>query len=236
MAISEKDTFTVEPKASAGHEESLVGLDAHKEVLGATRETIVIDDAIAKRVVRKYDYRILPLFLLINLFSFIDRVNIGNARLLGLQADLELGVGLRYNIALMCLFVSYCVVELPSNIACKKIGGHIWIPLLVFCFSILTICTSVVQNRQGLYAIRFLLGCAEGGISPGLVWMLSCFYRRQELGFRTSIYISAASGSGAFGGLLAIGLSSIPQWGMIHTWRNIFFFEVRWSSCQLRHC
>ena len=87
--------------------------------------------------------------------------------------DLQLAVGLRYNIALMCLFVSYCVVELPSNILCKKVGGHIWIPALVLTFSILTICTSVVQNRGGLYAIRFLLGCAEGGISPGLVWMLS---------------------------------------------------------------
>lgn len=50
-------------------------------------------------------------------------------------------------------------------------------------------------------------------------------YRRQELGFRTSIYISAASASGAFGGLLAIGLSKIPPWGRINTWRNIFFFE-----------
>ena len=173
MAVPEKDSFTVEPMGSSFHNESLDGHDKHKEVLGATRETLVIDEAVSKRVVRKYDYRILPLFLLINLFSFIDRVNIGNARLLGLSKDLELGVGLRYNIALMCLFVSYCVVELPSNIACKKIGGHVWIPFLIFCFSILTICTSVVENRHGLYAVRFLLGCAEGGISPGLVWMLS---------------------------------------------------------------
>lgn len=173
MVLPEKDSFAVEAAGFASHDGSLSGHDTHKEVLGATRETLVIDDAVAKRVVRKYDYRILPLFLLINLFSFIDRVNIGNARLLGLSTDLELGVGLRYNIALMCLFVSYCVVELPSNIACKKIGGHRWIPSLVLCFSVLTICTSVVEDRHGLYAVRFLLGCAEGGISPGLVWMLS---------------------------------------------------------------
>lgn len=173
MPDMEKDAFTVEPASSLNHHETVTGPEQHKEVLGATRETLVIDDALSKRVVRKYDYRILPLFLLINLFSFIDRVNIGNARLLGLQAELELGVGLRWNIALMCLFVSYCVVELPSNIACKKLGGHIWIPFLIFVFAVLTICTSVVENRQGLYAVRFLLGCAEGGISPGLVWMLS---------------------------------------------------------------
>jgi MFS family permease len=54
---------------------------------------------------------------------------------------------------------------------------------------------------------------------------LTCSYRRQELGFRTSIYISAASASGAFGGLLAIGLSKIPPSGALNTWRWIFFCE-----------
>ncbi|KAB5585769.1 permease of the major facilitator superfamily [Coniochaeta sp. 2T2.1] len=194
-------------------------------VLGATHEVVTFDPALSRRIARKFDYRILSVFLLINLFSFIDRVNIGNARLLGLSTDLGLGIGLRYNIALMCLFVSYCVVELPANIVCKKIGGHIWIPFLVVSFGLVTMLTAVVQSHNGLYVVRFILGCLEGGISPGLVFMLAQFYRRSELGFRTSIYISAASASGAFGGLLAIGFSQIPRWGMIHTWRNIFFFE-----------
>lgn len=61
----------------------------------------------------------------------------------------------------------------------------------------------------------------------GLRLTIHCSYRRKELGFRISIYISASTASGAFGGLLAIGLSKIPQWGMIHTWRNIYIFEVR---------
>ncbi|KAL4934241.1 major facilitator superfamily domain-containing protein [Aspergillus undulatus] len=177
-----------------------------------------------RRIVWKFDLRLLTLFTVINLFSFIDRVNIGNARLLGLQDDLDLS-GLRFNIALTCLLVSYCVVELPSNILCKLIGGQIYVPILVFCFGTATMLTSLVTNRGGLYACRFILGVFEGGISPALVFMLSLFYRRHELGFRTSIYISASSASGAFGGLLAIGLAKIPSWGLIHTWKNIFFFE-----------
>ncbi|KAL6230590.1 hypothetical protein BDW75DRAFT_248543 [Aspergillus navahoensis] len=175
-------------------------------------------------ILRKFDRRLLVLFTVINLFSFIDRVNIGNARLLGLQEDLDLS-GLRFNIALTCLLVSYCVVELPSNILCKLIGGHIYVPVLVLCFGTATMLTSLVTDKGGLYACRFVLGVFEGGISPGLVFLLSLFYRRHELGFRTSIYISASSASGAFGGLLAIGLSKIPQWGLINTWKNIFFFE-----------
>ncbi|KAL4750723.1 hypothetical protein BDW72DRAFT_213222 [Aspergillus terricola var. indicus] len=175
-------------------------------------------------ILRKFDLRLLALFTVINLFSFIDRVNIGNARLLGLQEDLDLS-GLRFNIALTCLLVSYCVVELPSNILCKLIGGNIYVPGLVFCFGTVTMLTSLVTDRGGLYACRFVLGVFEGGISPGSVFLLSLFYRRHELGFRTSIYISASSASGAFGGLLAIGLSKIPRWGLINSWKNIFFFE-----------
>ncbi len=145
----------------------------HDYNLMALGQHMIIDEKASKKIVRKYDINLLPLFLLINLFSFVDRVNIGNARLLGLSDDLELGVGLRYNTALECLFVTYCLVELPSNILCKKVGGHIWIPTLVITFGIITALTSVVKVRGSLYAIRALLGCAEGGISPGLVWMLS---------------------------------------------------------------
>ena len=157
--------------APSTHLES--GPAKHEEILGASHETVIIDENLSRKIVRKFDLRLLILFLVINLFSFIDRVNIGNARLLGLEKDLELGVGLRYNIALMCLFVSYCVVELPSNIACKHFGGNVWMPFLVFSFGLITTLTSLVETRGSLYAVRFLLGCVEGGISPGLVWMLS---------------------------------------------------------------
>ena len=155
------------------HLEADASGDLHEGTLTASGQYVLIDGATSRSIVRKYDIYLLPFFLLINLFSFIDRVNIGNVRLLGLSKDLELAVGLRYNTALECLFVTYCLVELPSNILCKKIGGHIWIPGLVIAFGIITTLTSVVEVRGSLYAIRALLGFVEGGISPGLVWMLS---------------------------------------------------------------
>lgn len=78
-------------------------------------------------------------------------------------------------------------------------------------------------------AARAILGVFEGGAMPGMAFFLSTFYKREELLFRIGIYVSAASIAGAFGGLLATGLSKIPEWGVsghtIHTWKNIFFFE-----------
>jgi hypothetical protein len=86
-----------------------------------------------------------------------------------------------------------------------------------------------VTSFGGLLAARAALGIFEGGAMPGMAFFLSCFYKRNELLFRIGIYVSGASIAGAFGGLLATGLSKIPAWGVasmrIHDWRNIFFFE-----------
>jgi len=100
---------------------------------------------------------------------------------------------------------------------------------LVFGFGIVSISTAFVKNFEGLVACRAFLGLVEGGTMPGIAFYLSCFYKREELLFRVGIYVSAASMAGAFGGLLAAGLTRIPPWGApgaeLHTWRNIFFFE-----------
>jgi MFS family permease len=69
----------------------------------------------------------------------------------------------------------------------------------------------------GLVVVRVFLGLAEGGMMPGIAYTLSCFYRRRELLFRIGVFVSGASLSGAIGGLLATGLSSIPPMGRIHT-------------------
>lgn len=120
-------------------------------------------------------------------------------------------------------------MEIPSNLVLKIVGGRRYIPLLVVSFGLISVCTAFVHKFSGLMACRFFLGLTEGGMIPGIAFFLSGFYRRHELAFRVAIYVSGASLAGAFGGLLAAGLSQIPTWGAhsapIHTWRNIFFFE-----------
>ncbi|KIX09395.1 uncharacterized protein Z518_00474 [Rhinocladiella mackenziei CBS 650.93] len=183
-----------------------------------------IDPVLDARVRRKLDYRLLPILTLIYLFAFIDRSNAGNARVLGMGEDLQLD-GYRFNIGLSGFYVTYILLEVPANILCKKVGPKVWIPFLAFSFGVITMCMSTVQNYQGFLAARICLGIFEAGIMPGITYTLSCFYCRHELVSRVGLYASVASLSGAFGGLLASGLTKIPQWGIIHSWRNIFFFE-----------
>ncbi|KAG4282026.1 hypothetical protein FPRO06_10929 [Fusarium proliferatum] len=177
---------------------------------------------------RKIDIRIVPLSILLYLLCFLDRANIGNARIEGMALDLEL-VGYRFNWALSAFYIAYILVEIPSNIILKKVGPKFYIPLLVTGFGLVSLCTAFVRSFASLLALRVLLGAFEGGTMPGIAFLLSCFYKRNELMLRICLFVSATGLAGAFGGLLATALSRIDPWGVssmkIHTWRNIFFFE-----------
>jgi sugar phosphate permease len=178
---------------------------------------------------RKMDWHVVPLITVLYMFCFLDRINIGNARIAGLANEFDLSVGVRFNWALSIFYIIYLLVEVPSNILLKRIGPRFYIPFLVFGFGLITLCMAFVSSFGSLMACRSLLGVFEGGAFPGMAFFFSCFYKRRELLFRIGIYTSAASMAGAFGGLLATGFMQIPEWGAessrISKWRNIFFFE-----------
>ncbi|KAF2106404.1 major facilitator superfamily domain-containing protein [Lophiotrema nucula] len=177
---------------------------------------------------RKLDMYIIPLTTFLYLLCFLDRANVGNARIQGMAKDLTL-VGVRFNWVTSIFYIIYMFVEVPSNIVLKLIGPRFYLPLLVVGFGVVSMCTAFVKSFEHLLTARAFLGIFEGGVMPGLAFFITCFYKRQELYLRVGIYVSAASLAGAFGGLLATVLARIPKWGAdsmpIHTWRNIFFFE-----------
>lgn len=147
----------------------------------------------------------------------------------GLRDELQLDIDYRINWALCIFYIVYLLVEVPSNIILRRVGPRFYIPALVVGFGIVTIGMAFVKSFTTLLVTRAILGIFEGGTFPGIAFYLSSFYKRKELLFRVGIYVSAASFAGAFGGLLAAGLSQIPEWGAagarIYKWRNIFFFE-----------
>ena len=146
--------------------------NAEPEALAAAHDTVAVDKSLERRIVRKVDVHLLVLCVCINIFNFIDRSNIGNARILGMQQDLRL-TGTKYNIAVMCAFISSSIIEIPFNIVCKKLGAKLWIPFIVVGFGIITTLMSLTQTAAGLYVARIFLGIAEGGVSPAIIWLLS---------------------------------------------------------------
>lgn len=141
-------------------DDSLVFLDAAEE------------EAMRKRVLRKLDVRVLPVLWLLFLFSFLDRTSIGNASILGLKADLNLS-SLAYSQALALYFLFYILAEVPATLVLKKAGPKVWLPVMTAAWGIVTITIGFVQSAEGLFAVRCILGMAEGGLLPCMVLYLS---------------------------------------------------------------
>ncbi|KAK6366244.1 hypothetical protein LTS17_010750 [Exophiala oligosperma] len=124
------------------------------------------------RIRRKIDRRIVPLVTVLYLLCFLDRANIGNARIQGMAVDLDL-VGYRFNWALSVFYLVYLLVEVPSNILLKHIGPRLYIPMLVMGFGFVSMCTAFVKSFDTLCVARAFLGIFEGGTMPGIAFFLT---------------------------------------------------------------
>ncbi|SPO22219.1 related to TNA1 - high affinity nicotinic acid plasma membrane permease [Ustilago trichophora] len=189
--------------------------------------------ALEKSLKKKLDWQIVPLCLMLYLLSFLDRTNIGQARLNGLEKDLNMSKdGRDYRIALTVLYVPYIVFEIPSNLVVKRFGPARWIPGLVISWGLVSTLQGLVTNKTGLYINRAFLGATEAGILPSIALYLTFFYKREELGIRQALYFSGASLSGTFGGLLATAIGLIKHkpggWAWIFIIEGIFtiFFGI----------
>ncbi|RGP78857.1 hypothetical protein FLONG3_3056 [Fusarium longipes] len=177
-----------------------------------------------QKVVRKIDFRLLPIMAVLYLLAHIDRGNIGNAKIEGMDKDLGL-VGNQYNIATTIFFVPYIIFEVPSNIILKKVRASIWLSFLVLSWGIVMTCMGVVKDFHGLVACRVVLGIFEAGFFPGAVFIVSSWYPRHELQQRLAIFYTASAFSGALSGLLAFGIARMDGARGIAGWRWIFLIE-----------
>ncbi|KAL7622043.1 hypothetical protein AAE478_007544 [Parahypoxylon ruwenzoriense] len=215
---SSVDENRMEKDVQVVAEEGFAATDSHGE-------PIVEFDRLAERKLRnKIDLMIVPTVSFLYLFCFIDRANIGNARLAGLEAELGMK-GNDYNALLSIFYISYILAQVPSNLACKWVGPGWFVPLISLGFGASSLGMAFVPNLQSAYGLRFVLGIFEAGMMPGISYYLSRWYRRSELVFRLSLYIVMAPLAGAFGGLLASGILSLSNVGSLHNWRMIFAVE-----------
>ncbi|KAF5483870.1 putative transporter [Colletotrichum fructicola] len=170
---------------------------------------------------------VLPLLALLFLCSFLDRTNVGNAKIIGLEEDLGIN-NIQYNQGLAVFYATYIarhVISVVQSHSDFKVSPRIWLPFLTIAWGIVTMCLGFVRSYGSFVAVRAVLGMCEGGLLPGMVLYLSGLYTRGELALRIGIFYTAASLSGAFGGLLARGLSAIGPSGNLEGWRWIFIIE-----------
>jgi len=141
---------------------------------GTTIDNYSIDAAVEKRLVRKFDFHILPVLAVMYLFNSLDKSNLGNAKTATLVSDLHLKPN-DYNTLVAIFFVPYVLTAPFLGILGKKYGPSRVLPIMMFCFGILTICVTAVQNFSGLFAIRWFLGMSESAFFPLVIFYQTTF-------------------------------------------------------------
>ncbi|TVY84627.1 putative transporter [Lachnellula suecica] len=177
-----------------------------------------------KEVLRKMDLHLLPMLSLLYLISFLDRGNIGNAKIEGLTQDLHMS-GPQYNWCLTVFFFTYCAVEVPSNLMLRKLRPSVWLPTIMVAWGIVMTLMGIVQSYHGLLVARLFLGLCEGGLFPGVTYFITMWYCRHEGQLRQALFFGSASIAGAFSGLLAFGIAKMDGVGGLAGWRWIFILE-----------
>ncbi|KAK1460007.1 major facilitator superfamily transporter [Colletotrichum melonis] len=180
--------------------------------------------AIDKKLMWKVDLWLVPWLSLLYLLSFLDRTNIGNARLAGMEDDLKMS-GTDYNMSLTIFFVSYAVFEPATNALLKRLTPRIFFTGIIIVWGMIMTLMGLCTNFSGLLAARWFLGIAEAGLFPGVNYYLSCWYKGSEIGVRSAVFFSAAALAGSFGGLLAAAIAKMDGIGGKPGWAWIFIIE-----------
>lgn len=126
------------------------------------------------------DWRLVPMLACLYLISQLDRANIGNAKIEGLDKDLGLS-GVQYNICNSIFFVPYVLLEVPSNVLLKKFSKpSVYLGILVTSWGIVMTCHGFVKNFPGLLILRLILGSLEAGFYPGAVYLCTFWCKCSE--------------------------------------------------------
>ncbi|KAK1570133.1 major facilitator superfamily transporter [Colletotrichum navitas] len=183
-----------------------------------------------KALLWKQDKRIIPLSAGIYFLCFLDRSNIGNAKILNSSTghDMQTETHMSnhdFTIALMVFLIAYAVFEVPSNVLLKKLRPSRWLSFLMFSWGAVTIGLGGATNGAAVTGVRFLLGVFEAGLFPGLVYYLTFFYKHDERSVRVALILASATLAGAFGGAIAYGIGHMDQVHGISGWRWLFILE-----------
>ncbi|KAJ8508292.1 hypothetical protein ONZ45_g9420 [Pleurotus djamor] len=178
-----------------------------------------------RALVRKLDKRIMPILCALYLFAYLDRSNLGNARLQGLPEDALGGdpTGVSFDWVTSAFYFAYILCQIPASITSKLYQPRIWIAMAAIGWGTSATLMSTGFNIGGLIACRLFVGVFEAGFGPAIPLYFSFFYTRQEIGLRMAIWFGFATVAGAFGGLIAFGIqhASIP----FKPWRLLFAVE-----------
>ena len=171
---------------------------------------------VASVTLRKVTVRLIPFLFLLYIVAWLDRVNVGFA---ALQMNADLGFSsAAFGFGSGVFFLGYCLFEVPSNLILHRVGARRWIARIMITWGAISVGMMFVRTTPTFYLLRFLLGAAEAGFFPGMVYYLSHWYpetqrARAIAAFMTAVPVSGVVGSPLSGALLSLnGVLGLAGW------------------------
>ncbi|KAM0699385.1 hypothetical protein Q7P36_001432 [Cladosporium allicinum] len=226
---SKNATITLAQRGTAVDEDVVDGTEETEEDTNRRNRT-PLSAKEEQALLRRIDWRIMTVCLLLFLLKNIDADNISNARIMNRGTDRNVMTELnmtsdQYNLLNVLYYVPYIIFEAPSNLLLKKFKPSVWQSRIMISWGIALLAHVGVRNKQGIYATRFLLGLFEAGMFPAVISQLTYWYRPDELSMRLLYFYILGNLSGVFSGLLAHAFDTISGSHGLSGWQYLFLFE-----------
>ena len=184
---------------------------------------IAADASRERQIVAKVSWRLLPYLFLLYVVAYIDRINVGVAKE-ALSRDLGLDPAV-FGFGAGIFFLGYFLFELPSNLVLERVGARIWIARIMVVWGLVTIAMMFVANVTMFYLLRFLLGAAEAGFFPGILFYLTRWFRPQDRAAAISLFMTAGTVAGVIGNPLSGSLLLLDGAAGLAGWQWLFLIE-----------
>jgi ACS family tartrate transporter-like MFS transporter len=172
---------------------------------------------------RKVTWRLIPFLFLLYIIAWLDRVNVGFA---GLQMNADLGFSSTvFGFGSGIFFLGYCLFEIPSNIILERVGARIWIARIMVTWGLISAGLMFVHTPAVFYLLRFLLGVAEAGFFPGVIYYLSLWYPTAQRARAIAAFMTAVPVTGLIGGPLSGALLELDGLYGLAGWQWLFLLE-----------
>ena len=171
----------------------------------------------------KIGIRILPFLFLLYVVAFLDRINIGFA---ALTMNKELAISSQqFGLVVGMFFFGYFLLEIPSNLILHRIGARVWIARILVTWGFVAIATAFAQDVAQLYAARFLLGVAESGFFPGILFYLTYWFRQREQARAIALFMIAQPVTNILGAPVSGMILDRVHWLHLSSWRWLLILE-----------
>ena len=178
---------------------------------------------IAAVTLRKVTLRLIPFLFILYIVAWLDRVNVGFA---ALQMNSDLGFSsAAFGFGSGVFFLGYCLFEVPSNLILHRVGARRWIARIMVSWGAISVAMMFVRTTPTFYMLRFLLGAAEAGFFPGMIYYLSQWYPEAQRARAIAAFMTAVPVSGVVGGPLSGGLLELNGVCGLAGWQWLFLVE-----------